>query len=160
MIKVNTNSWHYRLLDFAGINQPRTLCTYFWSVVFAPLAVLGMSTIKGFGFFFGLDIDCEGDIYIAQRPAFWTTLIVWIAMIYIVVPYVSPFIADEGYLIVLLLASMIIEFVCVVWAFKMVLSILDRREQRSEGDGFLTLTGKMISAVKQRVCPLIHYIEV
>jgi len=119
-----------------------------------------MSTIKGFGFFFGLDIGCEGDIYIAQRPAFWTTLIVWIAMIYIVVPYVSPFIADEGYLIVLLLASMIIEFVCVVWAFKMVLSILDRREQRSEGDGFLTLTGKMISAVKQRVCPLIHYIEV
>jgi hypothetical protein len=36
-MKISMKSWHYRLIRFVGWNPPRSLCGYFWAVVFAPL---------------------------------------------------------------------------------------------------------------------------
>lgn len=39
-MKISKKSWHYRLIDFAGWDHPRSLCAYFWFVVFAPIKIL------------------------------------------------------------------------------------------------------------------------
>ena len=38
-MKINKNSWHYRAMDAWRDTEPKSLCGYFWSVVFAPLLV-------------------------------------------------------------------------------------------------------------------------
>ena len=42
-MKVNTNSWHYKMMRWyrEPYDMPRTLCTYFWSVVLFGVLTLG-----------------------------------------------------------------------------------------------------------------------
>lgn len=49
-MKINTKSWHYRLLEGMGVNIPRSLCPYFWKVVFM-MFVIGI-VISIFGLLF------------------------------------------------------------------------------------------------------------
>lgn len=39
-MKINTSSWHYRLLRELSYNVPRSLCPYFWKVVFTLFIIL------------------------------------------------------------------------------------------------------------------------
>jgi len=37
LVKIKTSSWHYRLLSWAECPIPRSICGYFWAVVFMCL---------------------------------------------------------------------------------------------------------------------------
>lgn len=32
-MEINTNSWHYKVVNFASIEMPKSLCSYFWTLV-------------------------------------------------------------------------------------------------------------------------------
>lgn len=62
-MKINTKSWHYRFLNSLDTNIPKSLCPYFWKVVFtvallagsillfmALLATMGVTIFEGIGF--------------------------------------------------------------------------------------------------------------
>ena len=50
-MRISTDSWHYRLIDFLDFNHPRNLCAYFWKVVLS--ALLGILFSAGLVTFFG-----------------------------------------------------------------------------------------------------------
>lgn len=48
-INISTNSWHYKMAynvwDFFGKSLSNSLCGYFWQVVFAPIVAIGCTLI-------------------------------------------------------------------------------------------------------------------
>ena len=73
-MNVNINSWHFKLWAFAfnkNINyssRPKSLCTYFWSVVlsilYAPLLLAFNYILGGFSTLFFTTVDKTGLLYI------------------------------------------------------------------------------------------------
>ena len=51
-MKVSTNSWHYRLHKFLQNEIPKSLCAYFWKLVFSVLHIA--AALAGLIFFFVL----------------------------------------------------------------------------------------------------------
>jgi len=157
MIKVNKDSWHYRLLQVLGNSSPKTLCTYFWSVVFAPLAIVAAWLVITTVWLFGVDEGPYGEPKVMHRPAFWTMLTLVIVTAYLLIPYALH--AGEDYLVLLILISIIIEIVC-LWqvgaTWKRHLDSCDRPVR--EGESFISLTWKTIKACKRKVCPLMEYV--
>lgn len=52
-MKINTKSWHYKIATWGDEDAPRTLCPYFWKVVF-KLAVAAFMVIAAFAGIFGV----------------------------------------------------------------------------------------------------------
>ena len=36
-MKISTDSWHYRLIDWCDFDHPNNLCAYFWKTMFAVI---------------------------------------------------------------------------------------------------------------------------
>ncbi|MGR2462346.1 hypothetical protein ACUX4R_26070, partial [Salmonella enterica] len=62
-MKINTKSWHYRFLSSLDTSIPKSLCPYFWKVMFTVallagsilllmffLAIIGARIFEGIGF--------------------------------------------------------------------------------------------------------------
>ena len=166
-IKVSKASWHYRLLDFKdryldiGGRKPRTICSYFWGVVFAPLKIALVWCFLTITDLFGLNLDANGDVYIKHRPAFWVAFVVLTIMLYLAIPYFLLFEAGnyEGLLVV---GTFVFEVGCLMVVARKIYEIYDDRERSParQGDSFMTLTWKMVKAGKRKVCPFIEYKEV
>jgi len=46
-MKVSTNSWHYRLIDWLDFNHCRNLCAYFWQAVLAVVLATVVFPVAG-----------------------------------------------------------------------------------------------------------------
>jgi len=169
-INISTDSWHCRLLDFkdkyfdyiTGVGRPKTLCSYFWAVIFAlPQMAFVWCAITS-AWLFGVDNEYEdghGKLCFKHKTAFWTALLTLTTILYLVIPYVLFFEAEnyEGFLVV---GTIVFEIICLVVFAQKLYNVYNEREQPiREGDSFITLTWKMVKATKQKVCPLIHYNE-
>lgn len=58
-MNISVNSWHYKLIDFFGMTHPKSLCPYFWTVVWSVLlaaALLFALTYPIHQFFWGSDV--------------------------------------------------------------------------------------------------------
>ena len=172
-IKVSTASWHCRLLDFkdkyldntVGLGRPTTLCSYFWGVIFAPAKIAFVWWVYTIVFLFGVDYEHageRGDICLKHKPAFWTSLITLTVMLYLVIPFMFFFEAEnyEGFLIA---GTAIFEMICLIVVVQKLKEVYDDRPytpSEQKGDSFLTLTWKMVKAGKRKMCPFIEYKEV
>jgi len=48
-MKINTSSWHYRLINFTDLDIPNNLCAYCWKVIGAALLCLGAIVVMPIG---------------------------------------------------------------------------------------------------------------
>ena len=164
MIKVDTNSWHCRLLDFKdmyfnnpiGWHRPKTLCTYFWSVVFAPFKMSLVWSLLTIVWLFGFD---EDEDRIKHKPAFWTMSITTATMLYLIIPMMFGFGISEPYEIFIIIVTVIILAICLGI---IILRLKDKHDSRTrsfepKGESFFSLTKQTIKAAKKKVCPLIEY---
>ena len=166
-IKVNTQSWHCRLLDFkdekfgnhVGYDRPQTLCVYFWAVVFAPIKLALAVTIMGIMMLFGFAENEHGNIEWLNKPAFWTTFVAATVMFYLAIPMMT-LVWSINYLTLMLVVTTVIEMGCLIGVALILKETYDDREKKpSEGESFLFLAWQTLKAAKRNVCPLIEYKE-
>ena len=46
-MKISTTSWHYRYLMWCEVEDPQTLCTYFWALVFFVIVLPIVAALFG-----------------------------------------------------------------------------------------------------------------
>lgn len=70
-MKISTKSWHYRLVDLAGWDHPRSLCAYFWAVVLAPVKILVFAS----GFLCAVVVACGPVVqFFFDAPRAWSVM--------------------------------------------------------------------------------------
>lgn len=146
-MKVNMNSWHYRLIEnFLDGSPSNSLCVYFWQVVLR-LVVGGAMGLAMWGFFGGLAsafIVKFGWIDPATTP-------VWIKLL---AAGLGAFLVLAVFLVVLLIIGFTIYGV--VAAFKTLRTMFEQwDEKRPEKDDNLIVA--FVKAKKRKVCPMIEF---
>ena len=170
-INVNTASWHYKLWEFCARYgnarsyystgfRPRTLCAYFWGVIWALPKLALKWCVLTIVYFLGLNDDSpSGDIYIKHKAAFWTTTYASFVMFSLAFPYMVAFDVPDFYLAALALGTVVI-YILSFWSVGVkIREKVDERTPEKQGEGFITLTWKMVKSAKRRVCPFIEYNE-
>lgn len=165
MVKVDTNSWHCRLLDFkdvyfddyVGYSRPRTLCSYFWRVVFAPLQMALVWMLTTTVWLFGVEEDDYGNLCIKYKLAFWGMLITSASIFYIGIPMMYAFEVSQLYEAVALVAAAGIIIGCLIGVWAKLDTMYDNRDRSNEGESFTSLVWQTVKAAKKKVCPLMEY---
>ena len=129
-MKVKSDSWHYKWLRFARWDEwdmPKSLCTYFWSVVLlAPLKIGALVAVI---------------VILVGGPL--VTLVNWIY------PFLSEKMAHVP------LAILYVELICIL--IFCLIFIKEKLEEKLSKRKKTTLLGSYLSAKKQKICPLINY---
>ena len=178
-MKISVNSWHYRLfrlLFSAKTWRPKTICSYFWTIVLGVpmmlfLHLFGMvitvccvwnlwisgASIRNVKLFEG-DWDFEWDSPIFGRMRFYF-LVLNIAyfLIWFIPQGYDNSIAITVYLLFLIL-------ICIIAAIFICMGIVDEnrkteKEYLGKCMGFWDITTEYLRAKKQKICPTIVYKE-
>ena len=137
-MKVNTNSWHFRAVDFAFDSIPKSLCTYFWAVVAGCELQVVLWTV-------GVAI-LVGAIYFTVIP---------FVMLFGLLPYTATWVE----------LSMVASFSCYLTIGLILFNSywketlkpkLHNRPKRAKRE---SLVGAYVRAKKQRICPTLEFVD-
>lgn len=139
-MEINTSSWHYRLVMWMWDTAPKSLCVYFWAVVFgvllSPLRLLG----KGFE-----KTGKYGAIAVLVLLAGWL-LVVFIAAII------------DSWWNLLWIALVLLGIAVFIVLAAIVVALAIKLKDRIRGnDPQPSMTWAYVKAKKRRICPILEF---
>lgn len=160
MLRVSATSWHYRLYKWTQRygnwpnSEPKSLCSYFWSIVLTPLFIYSATFRK----------VVESVLF---RPFVWLGRLNQTALIIVVTAVITTVIVCWGFLWPhkLLIAAIVVVGIIVagVLLLLIALGIAELSDRRKSGSDLEPITGQLIfefvRAKKRRVCPLIEVVD-
>lgn len=129
-MKINTASWHYRVLKWLGssygnwFDPPTSLCSYFWSFPGYLARFIFISLLAGFGISY-MPLSLYAWLHNGSHGCQW----------------------------------MFLGTLTIVAVFFTVAFIAQIFSKHEEDSGFLYLASEWVRAKKNRVCPMITYVS-
>ncbi|ADQ53197.1 conserved hypothetical protein [Aeromonas phage 65] len=139
-MNIKTSSWHYRFINSFFDTVPRSLCPYFWKVVWGLMLVTGMVLLLlGASFSIGVSI-----------LEFFAVNIGLVAMIS--APFVGVF--------AIAIAIIVLVFIAISWGeVKIKLRSISKKSSRSNEKKTPSLVVSYIKARKEKICPTLKFVD-